>query len=551
MAEPNDNFELRTKQEVDLFVLALDYNKRQALGEALRSLDVGFIYGAVGISGPVADGYKKTANHIHTMNLQSLSKKELDSELLKLFPSGGYSEDMRYNISEIYKKITEALAKGQFKGFRENTNNNQSQNTESVQQLSTGVIAMPDSNKSSISKSTLAIADTVFSYNTKGENDNGRGQRPTYNNHGVTSEMLDRLAKGEYNSDDVSRVRQMIAETQGEHRNLVVSASGADVALSELWKIQQKYKPAPVAEIVPPKAKPVFVGTVTADQLNFDNATPVISGAQKFIIPIPPLKDGGVPLVYPAGEEKAGQAIADWEGKPIGERGVVFRNHKDNAVQAVAGDGTGVIIINNVDDKMAGTIHNLLVMNKAFPNEGMDANNITKALEAIALPKEEGGWVGVGDMYNSTGEFVKAKMTHVNQDQERKWMYGLFKRDDKDICKAVYVAGQGEFQGPAATPQKFKNGAVFVYQTNAAPPIRLIDPKVFEETYLNADGRKITIDKLEKQGNNAGQSPVVKAQEVQSFGADHFPSSQDLPGAAAGRVRSTGSRSGTSGKKER
>src|SRR5688572_8965081 len=47
-------------------------------------------------------------------------------------------------------------------------------------------------------------------------------------------------------------------------------------------------------------------------------STPVISYAQKFIIPVPALGRKGEPLVYPKDAEKAGQPIVDYQGKLIG-----------------------------------------------------------------------------------------------------------------------------------------------------------------------------------------------------------------------------------------
>src|SRR5262245_37627986 len=97
------------------------------------------------------------------------------------------------------------------------------------------------------------------------------------------------------------------------------------------------------------------VRRVTADQLKLDDTsgTAVISSAQKFIIPVPAFGSTGEPLRYPASHEKAGQPIVDFEGKRIGERGLVFFNDKDKTVQAVAGDGDGVIIINEVTEQQA------------------------------------------------------------------------------------------------------------------------------------------------------------------------------------------------------
>jgi hypothetical protein len=66
-----------------------------------------------------------------------------------------------------------------------------------------------------------------------------------------------------------------------------------------------------------------------------DYSTPVISNAQKFVIPVPAFVQGGEPLVYPQSYEKAGQPILDYTGKPLGDRGLVFFNGKDKSWQAV------------------------------------------------------------------------------------------------------------------------------------------------------------------------------------------------------------------------
>jgi hypothetical protein len=53
-------------------------------------------------------------------------------------------------------------------------------------------------------------------------------------------------------------------------------------------------------------------------------STPVISQAQKFIIPVAAF--GGDALVYPESYPQAGQPVLDYQEKPIGERGLVFYN---------------------------------------------------------------------------------------------------------------------------------------------------------------------------------------------------------------------------------
>ena len=66
---------------------------------------------------------------------------------------------------------------------------------------------------------------------------------------------------------------------------------------------------------------------ITSNEIDFSpqSSTAVISGAQKFILPVPAFADGGEPLVYPDGD-KAGQPVVDREGRKISGRGIVFHN---------------------------------------------------------------------------------------------------------------------------------------------------------------------------------------------------------------------------------
>lgn len=236
---------------------------------------------------------------------------------------------------------------------------------------------------------------------------------------------------------------------------------------------------------------------ISVDQLDFSEGktTKVISGAQKFIIPVTNLVDGGEPLLYPKGHEKAGQQIVDWEGKPIGEKGIVFFNEKDNAVQAASGVN-GVIIINQVTDAQAEKIHNLLVAGDAYPfrEGGVRASDLSAVLAQIRKPVKEDG-LGLVDMYNSDTDFIGKKMTPVN-DTDRPMMYSLFKRDDRDVWDAVRLTGRGEFQGPAATPQKFEDGAIIVKN---GKDVQLIQPAEFEQTYKHASGARIYSDQVQPQ----------------------------------------------------
>jgi hypothetical protein len=234
--------------------------------------------------------------------------------------------------------------------------------------------------------------------------------------------------------------------------------------------------------------------TIHPNNLDFENAIDVISFAQKFIIPIP--KGKGEPLVYPEGHEKEGQAITDWQGKPIGDEGIVFFNEKDKSYRAVPSDGNGVVILNQVNSEQAKSLEQVLSKLK----EPLSVNAIKASL--MYASKD----LGISDMYNSDMNFILAKMSPIGDgvvgkpglfkldDRDidcsisRNINKVLFKRDDRDICQAIFLEGSGEFQGPAATPQKFENGAVIVKQGD---DIRLVQSDIFCQTYTQVDGAKI------------------------------------------------------------
>jgi filamentous hemagglutinin family protein len=228
---------------------------------------------------------------------------------------------------------------------------------------------------------------------------------------------------------------------------------------------------------------------VKAEALRFGPglSTPVISQAQKFILPVPTLSSAGEKLVYPPHHERAGESITDWQGNSVGDTGIVFFNAKDQAWQAAPGDGSAVIIINEVTEEQATRILGKIHEFSQDPND----LSLGELKQVLAFVREE---LALGDMYNSTRQFVAEHMTPVLSDKEISTQsnpldaFGLMKRDDKDICQAVYVPGPFQFQGPTMTPQVFKDGGVLIQQGDS---IRGVQPDVFQRTYRHADGRII------------------------------------------------------------
>jgi len=230
---------------------------------------------------------------------------------------------------------------------------------------------------------------------------------------------------------------------------------------------------------------------ISPQQLDLSPAgtLPVISDAQKFIIPVPAFAGGGEPLVYPPEHPDAGQPIVDWQGQPIGSTGIIFYNAKDRAFQAAAGDGSAVVIINQVTAAQSRQLLDKIRQYAQDPN----ALTLAQLKDILRYAREA---LGLVDMYNSDRDFVAQKMTPVASAATDIPAFGLHKRDDRDICRACYIPGSGAFQGSAMTPSLFDEGAVILKQGD---DVRLIQPAVFVETYRHPDGAPVTLAELPVQ----------------------------------------------------
>jgi len=267
--------------------------------------------------------------------------------------------------------------------------------------------------------------------------------------------------------------------------------------------------------------------TITSSQINWDLGADVVSSAQKFVIPVPQFADGGEPLVYPAGakdkdgnllvytedsKDKDGNSLAhlagqplpimDWEGKPIGDMGVVFFNPKDQSWQAVKADGQGVVIMNQMTEDQGKAL-----MDKIGADPGKLTLEQFKDVLTFAATTEydDQGLVtreGCGDMYNSDRSFISKKMNAMETSETGIAQYGMFRRDDRDVCKVVFAEGPSEFEaltsGGVMVKQPIpEEGALLLRQPDGKGHLyRKIESQAFVETYKNKDGSAIELDKL-------------------------------------------------------
>jgi hypothetical protein len=224
---------------------------------------------------------------------------------------------------------------------------------------------------------------------------------------------------------------------------------------------------------------------LSKDDVDFSGAKPVISAAQKFVIPVAAFADAD-PLVYPGGTEKAGRPITDWQGKAIGEKGIIFYNEISRCWQAAPSDGRSVVIINEV------TADQALALEEFARDLGQSIDELSKSsLERLLAHARSD--LGLVDMYNSSDDFIRSKMTPVGDGGAdhgtRPW--GLMKRDDRDICEAVFVTGPAHFQGPAVTAQEIPADGAFIVRQDTS--YRMVDKAAMLRTYMNADGSPLDL----------------------------------------------------------
>ena len=228
--------------------------------------------------------------------------------------------------------------------------------------------------------------------------------------------------------------------------------------------------------------------TYSKDDFDFAHARPVLSAAQKFVVPVPALEDAD-PLVYPSGTERAGQPITDGDGNPVGKKGIVFFNQIDHCYQAAPADGRSVIIINEVTAEQALDLRDFV---RALG--GPDKLSQSTIERVLAHAQKD---LGLVDIYNSTDGFVRSKMTPVDEDRAengaRPW--GWLKRDGRDVCHAVFVEGPACFQGPTATPQQIpaRGGFIVRQDVGGKPNYRMVEAQAMLRTYMNVDGSPLDL----------------------------------------------------------
>jgi len=203
---------------------------------------------------------------------------------------------------------------------------------------------------------------------------------------------------------------------------------------------------------------------IDVSKLDFSRGLECVNRTERFALPVPQLPDGGELLVFPDGTPKAGEPMKTMpDGSPA--RGVVFFNCKDQAWQAVRGDGSGVIIINEVTAGQAQAIHERMVA-KGY----LTTPSIEGVREILEFSRDV---LSLVDFFNSNVDSVKKNLRLM--DESNPYYYQV----SKDVKhRALYVPQSFTIDGPVQ--QHYPKGAVVL---NDGPNTWGIDTGVFMRNF--------------------------------------------------------------------
>jgi len=244
--------------------------------------------------------------------------------------------------------------------------------------------------------------------------------------------------------------------------------------------------------------------------IGFGGATPVTTaaGQMRYVVPVPALNDGGVDFdLEQVAREHGGKAS---EYQPTKGRGAYFYNHVDAAWQGVHGDGSSVIVMSGVDTEKAHAITQI-VKPKGQLSLPVVASDVTEFIGRV------NNGVAVVDAYNSDRVWL-----HNNTPQKALKegpfvfvhdgdYFGYLPKTSEGVL-AVFVPSAFSFLNSQGVVQHFQEGG-FVVKLSTPDgdmvSVHGIQQKEFMETYVLADGTKITIPEVVQQLSRTAVTSVA------------------------------------------
>ena len=179
--------------------------------------------------------------------------------------------------------------------------------------------------------------------------------------------------------------------------------------------------------------------------LNFEEGIKVVNRTTRFVIPVPKLPNGGEPMVYPEGTEKAGLALKELEDGTA-ERGIVFFNGTDQAWQGVRGNGAEAILVNDVSPEQARA---LMVKFALLGGADISIDGIKSLLDFARKT------LNITDFYDKKMTGVSSEMAVVDSNNP---YYMVVTKPT--LHSAIYIRSGFTFDGPVM--QVYPDGAVII-----------------------------------------------------------------------------------------
>lgn len=221
--------------------------------------------------------------------------------------------------------------------------------------------------------------------------------------------------------------------------------------------------------------------------LDFSTAPTVRGIGYRFIIPVPNL-----------GAENTTLEIKNWKGEAEAVVGYGFKNATDQALQAVVGDGTGVIVV--ALNPEAGDIHGASKAIMSFIGDlgGPESLTVSKLNRLMDFVHNT---LGLVDTYNSNDKTASAMAPQAGFIWPGDRPFGLFEKMEKAGPRALFVKGNctvvdGPHAGTATYPDGFMAVQLPPKKEGQAPSYRSIAPGAIDYCYEFEDGRSI-LDNIE------------------------------------------------------
>jgi histidyl-tRNA synthetase len=160
------------------------------------------------------------------------------------------------------------------------------------------------------------------------------------------------------------------------------------------------------------------------------------------------------------------------DGKP--EWRFNFYNFKDDCDQRVKIDGDGAVIIMTPPSKHADMLVAYIMNLVAGDLDTLTPENLEDILGKAHLE------YNLYDFYNENRSRLDSEMDQYNATPDQHPHFGSFLKKDV-VSSALFLEGSGIFEGPAASPQQFENGAFIFFDQQpvkaAKKALKLYDPE--------------------------------------------------------------------------